>query len=73
MSEFRLPDGKYTSSASRLSREWARIYKPICKELGVKVIGFDPGISFRYNDDDGYFTLPTSIAIKIRDLITRTE
>ena len=69
--EFRMPDGTYTSSAIKMSRAWKRIYKPICDEFGVRVIGFDPNICFSYGSHS--FDLPTDIARKITNLINRKD
>ena len=66
--EFRMPDGTWTSDAVKMGRAWKKIYKPICKELGVKVIGYDPGILFSCGNQS--FNLPVSIAIKLNELIT---
>jgi hypothetical protein len=65
--EFRMPDGKWTSDAKKMSRAWERIYKPICKELGMGVIGYDPGVLFKYGNCS--FDIPIDLAIKIRNLI----
>lgn len=66
--KFRLPDGEWTTSAKKMSTEWASIYKPICKHFGVRIIGYNPKILFvdRHNST---FDIPVDIAIGIKDLI----
>lgn len=61
---WRLPNNKYTVSAVRLSREWAKIYKPFCKKTGCKVRGYGPGITFTYGPNC-VFSLPVELVQKI--------
>lgn len=69
--EYRMPDGTWSKDALKMSRAWARIYKPICKEFNVTTIGYDPGIRFSYGSSS--FDLPTDVAIKVRDLIIENK
>jgi len=62
-----MPDGTETENTVRMIKAWEKIYKPICKELGMDVIGFDPGILFGYQHCS--VNIPTSLAVKIRDLV----
>jgi hypothetical protein len=64
---FRMPDGTITQDVKKMTQAWEKIYKPICKEMKMKVIDFDPGILFNYGNDT--VNIPTELAIKIRDLI----
>ncbi len=66
--KFRLPNGEYTTSSKKMSKEWASIYEPICKHFGVTVIGYDPKILFR-DRHNHTFDIPVDIAIGIKELI----
>ena len=68
---FKMPDGKWVEDANKMSRAWARIYKPICKKFNLSVIGYDPDISFRRNDGIRSFEMPTDIAIEISKMIKK--
>lgn len=65
--QYRLPDGKYTTNVKRLAREWEDIYKPICDEFELSVIGFDPSIVFKKGSAS--FDLPVSFCIQLKDMI----
>jgi len=71
--QYRLPNGKYTSSGIKMSKEWRKIYSPICKEFGLSVIGYYPGISFRYNDGTYCFQLDSNMATRLSYLIKENK
>lgn len=62
-----MPDGKYTKDAVKMSRAWKKIYRPIEKEFGLKIIGYDPGILFK--DNNWSFQVSTAFAIQLCNLI----
>jgi hypothetical protein len=41
---YRLPDGSETYDPERFEREWTALYEPLEVALGVRIIGFDPGL-----------------------------
>ncbi len=45
---YRLPDYSETTDIKYFLRSWEDIYKPLCKTFGVRVIAFDPGVTFEY-------------------------
>lgn len=71
---YRLPNGEWTKSAVKMSREWAKIYKPIEKALHLTATGFDPSISFREKDAwYNSFQMPTEVAMRITALINENN
>ena len=70
--EYRMPDGTWVTSANKMSKAWAKIYEPICKEFGVDIRGYDPDISFRRDIGRG-FEIPTDIAIQICKIIKERD
>lgn len=66
--KYRMPNGEWVDNPIKMCRAWNRITEPICKELGVKVIGYDPNILFSYGKYAS-FNLPIDVAIKIAQLI----
>lgn len=44
--DYRLPNGKRTTSADRYVREWNRLTKPFAKTFGLRRHAFDPGALF---------------------------
>jgi len=70
---FRLPDGESTRNVDEMIKAWQDIYVPICKGLNVSVVGFDPGILFKDNENNKCFDIPVSLAIRIRDLVNRAN
>lgn len=45
--DYRLPNGKRTTSADRYVREWRKLTKPFAKHFNLDRIGFDPGALFK--------------------------
>jgi len=65
--QFNLPDGTQTTSVKKHVKEWESIYKPFCDYFGCRVVGYDPGILFSYNNQS--FEMPTIIVREISEMI----
>ena len=64
---YMLPDGEYTTNATKMAREWEDVYQPICDEFELDVIGFNPDILFKKGSKS--FNLPVSFCIQLKDMI----
>ena len=67
MTTYRTPDGKYTTSSRRYIKEWRSITRPIEKGLGLKTIGFDPGLLMSNHDGQGAIDMPLWFAKRLAE------
>jgi len=80
---FNLPDGSTSTSTKEYVSAWRKLAEPICREFGWGVLGYDPGITFLTGKNGGSvgsvvgvagasdaIHLPTTLCLKIRDLIS---
>lgn len=64
-----LPDGSATASETRYVREWNKLAKPVAAALGCDIIGMDPGLHLIVKGAAQGFQIPTSVALKIRNIV----
>ena len=69
MKEYKLPNGKITTSAEKYSKTWTDLADLIAKNLNCNVIGVDPGIHLIEKDSSTGFFISTDMAFKIKHLI----
>jgi hypothetical protein len=72
---FKLPDGEVTESHEDYIEAWEDIFVPIEEQFNLRVTSFNPQIQFSFVDKPGApgFTMPTTLAIQIRDMIKSNE
>lgn len=72
---YRLPNGKYTTSAKFYTTQWRKISKRLEKEFGFVTIGCDPGFLLRKKDNwNSSFQLPLwAVEIILKRLDTHLE
>lgn len=64
--EYRLPDGKYTTSTQKYTTEWRKIANKLEKKFGFVMVGCDPDFLLREKDNwNSSFTLPLWVAKRI--------
>lgn len=60
---YRLPDGVETSDLDVYLSEWDKLGNSLSEIIGERIIGLDPGFTFRYGYN--YVDIPAGIAIRI--------
>lgn len=68
-----LPGGKPTMSFAAYLSAWRKLYKPVAKALNCKVVGIDPGLHLMELDSQRGFTISSSVANRILDLIKAAD
>jgi len=64
-----LPNGETTKSDSKYVEEWRKFCIPIEEALGMYHWAFDPGVSFRTNDENHSISLPRWFIQRFNDLV----
>lgn len=67
---YRLPDGTTTTSATKYSKTWRKLAKPIEKMMGWDLYAFDPSLTFS-KPNGNLSALPVDLVIKINELLER--
>ena len=69
--EFKLPNGKRTTSSAKYITAWRRIAKPICKATKTDILGFDPSISIVWGNKSIDF--PVSFLVELNKTLAKCK
>lgn len=64
--EHRMPNGFYTKDVVAAARAWEPLLSAVEEMLGVRVTGYDPGISC--SKGSHCFTIPLSVALHLQKI-----
>ncbi len=67
---YNLPDGKTTRSPVRYARAWTGLGKPVARALGCRLVAVDPAIQLSPLEGGYGFTIPASVAQRIKALLS---
>lgn len=67
--DYRLPNGKRTTSADRYVREWRKLTKPFAKYFSLERIACDPGARFVSKRGGPSFDIPLHMLHSFNDHI----
>ena len=73
MSDYKLPNGKTTSSAAVYAAAWRKLAMPICLATGGKLHSFDPGISIHKLGTPGVWDIPTWAAVALSESLSKKD
>lgn len=61
---YRTPDNKYTDADTAM-KAWEKLYKPLCEEYGLRIVGFDPDLLFEDTERGLTLQIPTWFAKRL--------
>jgi hypothetical protein len=67
------PDNKEVKSEKMYADSWLKLADPICKTLGLRLIGFNPGLLFCYDETSGTVDIPVFVAKRLAKVLLQLE